>query len=426
MFTYKNKYTKEGGKMELKTNYQYTYFIHPFIIRENRYQKYILKMLKDKRCNLKIFQKEKDLKMYQYFLPKTREFLFSSFSFGNTKLKKLEELPIETRAAILSKYECNIFEYTLKKDIQGKIDEKKGIFFNVQKIEVICFKTGICFLAIKTSIEDYQNFANILNFNYKFKSINQEQTNLDKYDNIRLQTSSFEDVETFREFITGITGANLGASKLDIDTERFLTYSYVCIDQSAWNHENEFEKIKHNFEKYALIFPADNSRNIESENIKTMSKWKYAKVALSKQGVMLFSSSADMNNYTILPDEYEKQYLYTYILNLYKKIELKKIEQEFRDPKKVKKARNKFIEFTKNMWIQEITEDETGTMLNHKIQEAIETEKIFAEVKSKYDILYKDLNIEKNKFATIVISVILVASLIFNILNFIMLGTNKL
>lgn len=412
--------------MELKTNYQYTYFIHPFIIKENRYQKYILKMLKDKRCNLKIFQKEKDLKMYQYFLPKTREFLFSSFSFGNTKLKKLEELPIETQSAILSKYECNIFEYTLKKDIQGKIDEKKGIFFNVQKIEVICFKTGIGFLVMKTSIEDYQNFANILNFNYKFKSINQEQTNLDKYDNIRLQTSSFEDVETFREFITGITGANLGASKLDIDTERFLTYSYVCIDQSAWNHENEFEKIKHNFEKYALIFPADNSRNIESKNIKTMSKWKYAKVALSKQGVMLFSSSADMNNYTILPDEYEKQYLYTYILNLYKKIELKKIEQEFKDPKKVKKARNKFVEFTRNMWIQEITEDETGTMLNHKIQEALETEKIFAQVKNKYDILYKDLNIEKNKFATIAISVVLVASLIFNILNFIMLGTNKL
>lgn len=412
--------------MELKTNYQYTYFIHPFIIKENRYQKYILKMLKDKRCNLKIFQKEKDLKMYQYFLPKTREFLFSSFSFGNTKLKKLEELPIETQSAILSKYECNIFEYTLKKDIQGKIDEKKGIFFNVQKIEVICFKTGIGFLVMKTSIEDYQNFANILNFNYKFKSINQEQTNLDKYDNIRLQTSSFEDVETFREFITGITGANLGASKLDIDTERFLTYSYVCVDQSAWNHENEFEKIKHNFEKYALIFPADNSRNIESKNIKTMSKWKYAKVALSKQGVMLFSSSADMNNYTILPDEYEKQYLYTYILNLYKKIELKKIEQEFKDPKKVKKARNKFVEFTRNMWIQEITEDETGTMLNHKIQEALETEKIFAQVKNKYDILYKDLNIEKNKFATIAISVVLVASLIFNILNFIMLGINKL
>ena len=79
--------------MELKTNYQYTYFIHPFIIKEGKYQKYILKMLKDKNCKLKIFQKEKDLKTYKYFLPKTRDLLFSSFSFGNSKLKKLEEYP---------------------------------------------------------------------------------------------------------------------------------------------------------------------------------------------------------------------------------------------------------------------------------------------------------------------------------------------
>ena len=45
--------------MELKTNYQYTYFIHPFIVKENRYQKYLLKLLKDKKCNIKIFKKEK-------------------------------------------------------------------------------------------------------------------------------------------------------------------------------------------------------------------------------------------------------------------------------------------------------------------------------------------------------------------------------
>ena len=49
-------------KMELKMNYHYTYFIHPFAIKEGKYQKYILKMLKDKNCKLKTFQKEKDLK----------------------------------------------------------------------------------------------------------------------------------------------------------------------------------------------------------------------------------------------------------------------------------------------------------------------------------------------------------------------------
>ena len=43
------------------------------------------------------------------------------------------------------------------------------------------------------------------------------------------------------------------------------------------------------------------------------------------------------------------------------------------------------------------------------------------ETKNKYDVLYKDLNIEKNRKSTIIIAIILVASLIFNVLNFIAL-----
>ena len=34
---------------------------------------------------------------------------------------------------------------------------------------------------------------------------------------------------------------------------------------------------------------------------------------MTKQGVTLFSSSADINNYTVLPQEFQEQYLYTYI-----------------------------------------------------------------------------------------------------------------
>lgn len=407
--------------MELKINYQYTYFIHPFIIKDGKYQKYLLKMLKDKKFNLKIFQKEKDYTMYKYFLPKTKELLFSSFSFRNDDLKRLEELPIETRAAILSKYSCNIFEYSLKRDIQGKVDDKKGIFFTIQKVEVICFDTGICFLVIKTNIDEDSSFANLLNFNYKFRDINQENSCLDTYDNIRLQTEDFSEVETFKEFIRNITGTNIEAIKLDIDTERFLTYSYVCIDQEAWNSTNEFEKIKHNFNKYANILPADNSRDFEEEKIKIISKWKYAKIGLTKLGCTLFASSSDMNNYTILPDEYENQYFYTYILNLYKKMYLKKLQLKFRNQKQIKKARKEFIDFTKKIWIQEITEDEIGTMLNHKMQEIFELEKLYGETKNKYDVLYKELNIEKNKSITIGITIILLASLLFNILNFIAL-----
>lgn len=407
--------------MELKTNYQYTYFIHPFIIKDGKYQKYILKMLKDKNCELKVFQKEKDLKLYQYFLPKTREFLFSSFSYGNNKKKKLEELPIETRAAVLAKNSCNIFEYTLKKDIQGKVEQNNGIFFNILKIEVICFSTGICFLAIKTNVEEDEDFANVLNFNYKFRDINNEYLNLETYDNIRIQTDSFSDVKIFQDFIHDITGLNTEAARLDIDTERFLTYSYVCINQDAWNNNHPFEELKYQFIKYANILPADNSRDYEYEKVKTFSKWKYAKLGLTKLGMTLFSSSNDMNNYTILPEEYENQYFYTYLINLYKKIYLKKIALEFKDSAKIRKAREKFIYFTKNLWIQEITEEETGTLLNDKVQEVLELDKLYYEVKNKYDILYKELNIEKEAKTTWILAIILGISFILNIVNFLAL-----
>jgi hypothetical protein len=90
--------------MELKTNYQYTYFIHPFVVEENKYQKYLLSLIKDKRFKMKVFQKNKDIDLYNYFSPKTREYLFSSFSHSGAKLEKLEELPDDTKSAILSKY----------------------------------------------------------------------------------------------------------------------------------------------------------------------------------------------------------------------------------------------------------------------------------------------------------------------------------
>lgn len=404
--------------MELKTNYQYTYFIHPFIVKENRYQKYLLKLLKDKKCNIKIFKKEKDLKLYKYFLPEIRKFLFSSFDFTPNKLKELEKLPIETQSALLSRYPCTMFEYVLEKDIQGKTGEEKGIFFGIRKLEIICFNTGICFLCIKTNIENTNRFDDLLNFNYKFRDIKQ-QFQLSSFDKIRIQTDAFEDVKSFTDFIGQITGANLEAAKYDIDTERFLSYSYACIEQDYWNEYRKFENIEHNFIKFTNIMPASNIASFIKDESVTISEWKYAKLGLTKQGITLFSSATEMNNYTILPEEFETQYFYTYILNLYKKIYLKKLGFEFSNSKNVKKARKKFIEFTKKIWIQEITEDEAGTIINHRLNEVLELDSLYLLTKNKYDVLYKDLNIEKNSKSTIIIAFILLASLIFNIMNFI-------
>ena len=85
------------------------------------------------------------------------------------------------------------------------------------------------------------DFSNILNFNYKFKSAMNESIKFEDYDNIKIQTDTFSDIESFQDFIHSITGPNTEAMELNIDTEKFLTYSYVCIDQEAWNPNNSFD-----------------------------------------------------------------------------------------------------------------------------------------------------------------------------------------
>ena len=67
----------------------------------------------------------------------------------------------------------------------------------------------------------------------------------------------------------------------------------------------------------------------------------------------------------------------------------------------------------------------TGTISQAKTGAEIifssDLEKLYAEVKSKYDVLYKDMNVEKNRKLIIFIAIMLGASLALNIINFIVL-----
>ncbi len=403
--------------MELKSKYQYTYFIYPYIIKENKYEKYILKLLKDKKCKVRFFEKEKDYEIYSYFLPTIKEFMFQGFEFSNQKVRKFEDFTKEMQVSILAKYPCTIFDYNLGEDVQGKAGEQNGIFFKIQKIELICFNTGICFLIIKTNIEDSKEFSDILNFNYKFRDINSELTQLKEYENIRMQATTFSDVKKLNEIIKEITGNKEDAKELNIDTNRFFTYSYTCIEQEQWKDEEQFKNIEFEFFKYANILPSAYKSNFNKTHMEILSKWKFIKIGISKLGVALMSSGIDTYNYTKLPVIYENEYLYTYILIQYQKIYLRKLEHEFKNNKE--KARQKFIEFTKKLWIQEITNDDVGSSLYKKYRQVSELEKIYINIKNKYDIAYKERNIEKESKMNKVILIALVISLILNIMNFI-------
>lgn len=407
--------------MELKTKYQYTYFIYPYIINENKYNKYIYKLLSNKNINIRFFEKEKDLDIYTYFLPSIKEFMFQGFNWDKQKIRTFREMTKEMKTSILAKQNCTIFEYNIAQVLQGKAGEEDGIFFKIQKIELVCFKTGICFLLLKTNIENSEEFSDVLNFNYKFRDIYSELKDLKKYENIRLQTTDFSDVKKLNDLIKEFTGNVQDAKKLDINTGRFLTYSYTCIDQSEWNETKEFSEIEFEFLKYAKILPSSYKSNFDKNEMEILSKWNFIQTGFTKEGMALLTSSIDVHNYTVLPHTYENQHLYTYILVQYQKLYLKKLENEIKANGNTKALKEKFIKFTKEIWIQEITNDDIGTNIYKKARHVSEVEKIYDSLKNKFDIAYKELNIEKTSKINRVILIILAISLVLNIINFIAL-----
>ena len=415
--------------MELKIKYQYTYFIKPFSIKQNKYEQYIFNLLSNKNCKIKIFEKERDLNLYSYFIQNIREYFFPSFDFNNEQIKTIKNGSNKEKASILSKLNCNIFEYELKDKPQGKIEELEGIFFNIEKIEIICLDSGICFLVLKTIMENSNNFSDLLNFNYKFKDINSDYSKLKEYNGIKIQTDSFENMDDLSKFIENIIGVNTlieNSHDVDLYNKRFFVYTYSCIDQEMWNDENDFKNIENDFIKYTNVLSNNTTLNFNTDDFKknyaSVKEFKFAKFGFTKQSASLMTSSIDINNYTKILFDYENEYLYTLIISLYQRIYLKNIENKFKSNKNIECISKMLYKFTKKIWYTEITNSVTGTMYYNKWKEVFELNNIYNQIKNKYEIIYKKLNIENTAKTNRIISIALIISLILNIINFIVVA----
>lgn len=414
--------------MELKVKYQYTYFIKPFLINENKYEKYLLTLLNNKNCKLKVFEKERDFNLYSYFIKNTREYFFPTFAFNREKINNLERLDNKTRAIVLSRLHCNIFEYNFDTKIQGKVSDNEGIFFNINKMEIICFDTGVCFLAIKTDVDNSEKFSDLLNFNYRFKDINSDFTKLRDFTNIKIQTDKFSNMTELSNFINSVIGVNnnsIGLKDVDLYNKRFFVYTYSCIDQDNWNTEEDFGNIQSDFLRYSNVLSSNNTLDFNIDefdrNIGIIEQFKYSRFGFTKQSASLMTSSIDINNYTKLLFDYENEYFYTLIISLYQRIYLKKLENEFRSKKDINSIRRKFTKFTKELWLEEITNSVTGTIFYNKWKEVFELQEIYDEIKNKYDVIYKELNIEKSRSTNKIILIALIVSLLLNVINLITL-----
>lgn len=393
--------------MELKTRYQYTYFIYPYVIEEKNYSKYLLKLLKDKKCTMKKFDIAKDLSIYQNFLPNIRKFMFWSFNYTKQQMRELESLDNELKANILSKYPCTMFDYNIKQNVQGKVQNEDGIYFDITKVELICFNTGICFLLFKTIIDGENNkFSDVVNFNYKFRDITSKADELKEFENIKIQTSIFKDSKDIIKFIRDITGNTSLAEDLNIDQERFITYSYACISQEDWNDNVEIKTIEKLFFKFFKVLPAHKELNdiITEDYFNKPPNSKYIKYGFSNVGTALLTSDIAVDNYTKLPFRFENEQLYLYILCLYKKFYLAKVNYELDR----KDCQQEFLSFTKNFLIEEVSNDETESCLEKNWSEKLDIDRMFNKIKNKYDMLYKSTNVEKTKIKQNIVILILI------------------
>lgn len=383
--------------MELQMKYQYTHFIYPYVIEKNNYKKYISNLANNKNCELNNWKKDKNLDLYNFFLPEIRKYIFNNF-------QNISEI---------SKENSILFNYKLEKDIQGKVGKENGIFFQIQKIHILCFKSGLCFLIIKTNVENSKNFSDILNFNYKFRDINSDYSLLKEYENIKIQTDTFENMKELTDFINELT--NNAGNNNKIDTNRFYTYSYVCLEQESWKAEN----LENEFIKFSNILPSNYNINNNIENKNVITNTKYSKIGITENGVTLLCSSIDTKNYTTLLENYENEYLYLYIIALYEKLYSKQIMLDIKNNQK--KAKSEYVKLKQELISNNITNDENGNNLYLEFRKALKLNEISEEITKIFDIECKKLDIEKTKKANKIILVILLASLTLNIINFIAL-----
>ena len=405
--------------MELKINYEYTYFIYPFAIKENNYKKYVTNLIKNKKFSLKFYDSFKDIDLYNYFMPSIRKNIFQDFTFSKQKTEAFRKISISNKYKLLLEQDCLTFNYNLEDEIQGKIEEKDGIFFKITKIELVCFKSGICFLLFKTHIEETQKYSDLLNFNHKFTNINLEKKNLKKLEKIKVQTNTFENIERITQIIENISGKKINSKELDIDDNMFLTYSYVCIDSNDWNKEIDFENIKNEFLKLSTVSPSNTNINIDYDKLNMITNSSYMKIRINNKGSFLICSSTDVNNYTKIPNTYEREYLYTYLIALHQRYYLKKLSKEYDNKSNIKKVAEKFIKFTKNIWINEVTSEGLGQKIYKRCKEKLNLDELYQEVKSKYDTFYKESKIDKSIKQNKIIIILLVLSTLFGLANLI-------
>ncbi len=377
--------------MELKTKYQYTYFVYPFFVKEKDYAKFITNMILGGKWQEKIFNKIDDIEVDTHFMGSAKTRMFPTLKWSLREKKDFAKSTNAKKAKVLSELSSCMLEYKFEDDVKGKIEDKNAIFFDISKIRLMCFKEGICFLLIKTELADanFTDFKNLLNLNYKFRNVTPQFLRIKDYDYIKIQSNRFDTMEDIRKFINKVCIRYDETDMQDAYTNRMFVYSYACLDESEWNSTKDFTAIRDYFLKYKHVLSADyNSEfadNIEKDN--TYTRWKYSMYGFTKMSGVLFSSATDHFNYTKLPEYYENVYLYIMLYAFYQRLSYVLLLKEIEDIKNKNVIKNKILKMAKNNALNQVSNSEHAMMLWQNWSKTFGLDEMYKSMIDCYNIL---------------------------------------
>lgn len=392
---------------EEKFKYQYTYHILPYIY-EGRYDEYLTRLLKDTNIIEYRYDKIKNLEIFSYFKKDILESMFYEFPY-----KETEKISIQKKVNKLLKYESVTFEYDIIDKEKNKIsmndivrvagseeyynnEKNRGnIKFDIEDFKIIVFKSGIAFIILKTVLINTRYISDVMDFNYRFKSILSKRDIIKKLDNIEicLLGDEVNGFEKLKQIILNYVGKNKNNKILE-NNEEFYTFSYLCMDNIYINEENNKNILKNIYLKYSRILQSSyDTEGLDEETIvsKNMTEIKDTNIGITKISSMLLCSGIDPFNFTVLPRDYETKMLYTYIITLYQKLFLVMISKELtsENNKKQKLGRIKFNDFISKMWYNEITLSEKGSIYYEYLKKILEINKTFDETQLKYKLIFR-------------------------------------
>lgn len=111
--------------------------------------------------------------------------------------------------------------------------------------------------------------------------------------------------------------------------------------------------------------------------------------------------------YEISKDE-NQNYIYMYILELYKMIYLEIIARDIQNPNKFDKVRRDFVRFTGSIYNVEITDDIKGNELAKKIEHTLDLDSRYIKIDDEFDLMYKNNKLNDKKYRKILTIIILI------------------